>query len=779
MKTDTTISKEREQSLWRRLDETRDQGPLGFLSIVRYLRYKGEQLSLSELVYIQQRVGDRGGPFVVPPSVAQFFGHLINLRESKIVLDPAGSFGLLGAWLAETLTVQRIDIVTPLCEAKDLIAPLNLRSVTLHVGTWSDTKARLAPDYDAIVASGPVGLKQESRTYETEDGPVELRDDASCLLIADVSKHLRPDGFLALVMAPAFKWNPSGRSVRRNLERLGLHLSALLTFRPGIFAETSIAFDLAIIERTKHDALFVAEVPEDAQAQAQLVSRLWKRKEGSTPSLGWLVSERLFYGLPALEAKERAKQLAKSKGLEDIPFNRAVKAIRSPRREGTDMIRYEERPDAVYLPEMAMTAATTRQDELPERLKSYFQLIVNPEVVFPEYLAELLNTPLGHAMREAVKIGSTIPRINESLLRESVLYLAPIADQKRAIDAVSAIQRLRSELSELESKIWERPRQVGNVIEALGRVNHKERFEEWIETLPFPLASILRSYHALDRTDKEKYERLLHFFEALTEFCAAVHLSAFKTSAVHWQSQREVIANVMRDQHFSLKKPTFGFWCAVAGLLAGALRSMLNGKSEERAVAYSLYTTASSIPLEMLSSKELVGLVQRANSFRNRWTGHGGAVTPADAAERHELLNRDLEKLREVVGPKFLQYQLIEPREAEILPGPVFRCRVRRVMGSNPQLEHKTVEVTTPAKTGALYLHNPGHDKVLELIPLVQVRDTPQPASYFYNRREKMELHLVSYHFADQSEVSGANAALIDLIDEFKPNDAQAEEPEA
>ena len=88
-------------------------------------------------------------------------------------------------------------------------------------------------------------------------------------------------------------------------------------------------------------------------------------------------------------------------------------------------------------------------------------------------------------------------------------------------------------------------------------------------------------------------------------------------------------------------------------------------------------------------------------------------------------------------------------------------------MGSNPQLEHKTVTVRTPAKTGSLYFHNPGHDEALELLPVVQVRDTPQPASYFYNRLENSELHLVSYHFAETSEVSGPDAPLLALFNDF------------
>ena len=138
-------------------------------------------------------------------------------------------------------------------------------------------------------------------------------------------------------------------------------------------------------------------------------------------------------------------------------------------------------------------------------------------------------------------------------------------------------------------------------------------------------------------------------------------------------------------------------------------------------------------------------------------------------------MKRELEELRAIVGTKFLQYQLIEPREAEILEGPLFRCRVRRVMGSNPQLEHQTVTVTTPAKTGVLYLHNPGHDKVLELIPVVQVHDSPQPASYFYSFCENAQLHLVSYHFAERSEVSHPDTMLRSLFDDFRSKDATDE----
>ncbi len=778
MKSNATIDKQRGQELWNLLDKARGEFPMEFLSVVSYLQEHGQKLSIAELMYLQQRVGDQGGTFVVPPSVAQFFSLLIESSRCDRVLNPAGGFGLLGAWVADGAPTLSIDVVSRFPEAANVIAPLDLNNLVFHAGAINETQDQLADTYDAIVASGPIGLRRESRNFETDAGKVELHDDPTNLLIADVAKRLSPDGFMATVVSHQFSFKTGPRSVRANLKRFGLHLSALLALRPGIFVGTPLSFNLAIIDRKPHDTLFVAEVPEDLAGQTALVERLRNRKQGPTASQGSLVNPGSFYGFAAFEAQERYDKLAKNKGLIAVDFSQAVPTLRRT-RQGSNFEPLEEHPHAVYLPEMAKTPATTLQEDLPERLRSYFQLLVDPDVVLPEYLAELLNSELGESLRQSVMTGTTIPRINRNLLTESVLYLVPVSDQGLAIEARSEIHRLRSELSELESQIWERPRQVEHVIEALGKVNREERFDEWIETLPFPLASILRSYHALDQTDKDKYERLLHFFEAFTEFCAAIHLSAFSASDVHWQPELDELQRIMQKQHFSLERATFGLWCAIVGRLAGKLRSMLNGKDDEQAVAHSLYATASSIPLEMLSSKPLIGLLQRVNGFRNRWTGHGGAVTHLEAAERHRDLKKELEELRAIVGIKFLQYQLIEPRTAEILEGPLFRCRVRRVMGSNPQLEHQTVTVTTPAKKGALYLHNPGHNKVLELIPIVQVRDTPQPASYFYNRCERAELHLVSYHFTERSEVSSPSAALSTLFNDFMLRDIPPEDTQA
>ena len=61
---------------------------------------------------------------------------------------------------------------------------------------------------------------------------------------------------------------------------------------------------------------------------------------------------------------------------------------------------------------------------------------------------------------------------------------------------------------------------------------------------------------------------------------------------------------------------------------------MLNGVYDEQQRIMGLYAVADETPIKLLTSKVAVRLFQEVNQFRNRWTGHGGAVNDAEAARR-------------------------------------------------------------------------------------------------------------------------------------------------
>ena len=178
----------------------------------------------------------------------------------------------------------------------------------------------------------------------------------------------------------------------------------------------------------------------------------------------------------------------------------------------------------------------------------------------------------------------------------------------------------------------------------------------------------------------------------------------------------------------------------------------------------------------MLSSKDLIRLLERANSLRNRWKGHDKAETDEEAKEQHQTLRDLVEELRSLVGLTFRQYELIKPGKNEAKAGPIYVAQVTRMMGSNPQLERGSVTIKTLPEKGLLYLHNTGHDEALKLLPTMRLREAPQPATYFYNGGQKLDFHFVSYHQADQSEIFEGDKSLIELFERFEQSGDSDEE---
>ena len=75
-------------------------------------------------------------------------------------------------------------------------------------------------------------------------------------------------------------------------------------------------------------------------------------------------------------------------------------------------------------------------------------------------------------------------------------------------------------------------------------------FPQWIETLPFPLASILRVYD-VDDDDKEKFDHLLKFFEALTIFWAIILLSSFYSDEAEF---KKLLSKLRKNKASSILK---------------------------------------------------------------------------------------------------------------------------------------------------------------------------------------------------------------------------------
>ena len=282
--------------------------------------------------------------------------------------------------------------------------------------------------------------------------------------------------------------------------------------------------------------------------------------------------------------------------------------------------------------------------------------------------------------------------------------------------------------------------------------------EQWFETLPFPLASILRAWQATSSQDfKTKHEHLLHFFEGTAEFISIIFLSAYRSNDELFELRKHKLAELMQKQRLSFQRATFGTWKLVVEYLGKQTRELLSGDKDAQALCANIFSDPTLDLPRALSQRELADIFAATNKMRNDWTGHAGVVGQEEARLRNDQLIGKVQELREVLADAWAETQLI--RALHCLPRRnIFENEVAILMGSNPEFLKEARSMATWLDVDRLYLSQKTSGKALKLIPLVQVGPTPKSAKnacYFFSRLEQDGARFISYHYIDQPELTG------------------------
>jgi hypothetical protein len=284
-----------------------------------------------------------------------------------------------------------------------------------------------------------------------------------------------------------------------------------------------------------------------------------------------------------------------------------------------------------------------------------------------------------------------------------------------------------------------------------------------VETLPFPLASILWRHHASKDSYRHRYEVLLHFFEATAAFLATIHLSALMKDDEAWKEYGKSLSKKLSEQNLSLDRVTFGAWKLAAELLGGACASMIKGGQQEHRWQ-GIYGTTDLKVMEMLSDSKLLGILQQANKIRNDWQGHRGAISEDTAKSVHDQLMDLVQQLRGLFGRNWQRYELIQPDEGRYRQG-LHHVTCKRLMGTrSAPFEERLYESRHPLEAESLYLFDSVHQSGLQLRPFIEVIPSPEKqatACFIFNRREKDgAARWISYHFEQESEISHSSEGL-------------------
>jgi hypothetical protein len=710
------------------------------------------------------------GEHCTPKLVAQFVAALAQRTKPNSLLDPACGYGLLLATAAaasEARILRGIEINVDIANRASTIWG---EALELTTGEALACLTEHGEKYDMVVCDPPLGLRLSESQLRALGDRAAGRDFSSALILSSLRKMM-PGGIGVFTVAPSFLLLKHKEAFLSKLGQAGFRVSACIQVPSGTRHNTTVSTYVVIVEAGEQGQVFIGQMKDDAEHLRHLINNLYRRKPKGDVSLGRLCDFSVFRSYDSFVAREQLERLAREWGWaphHGIKIIKEYEVIRRGRASRSPAV--DEDSSSLFLKLIGKPQAS-RQFEDVAKISEVGHIKVNEDLVEPAFMEYWLNeSRIGQLTLGSIQDGITIPRTRLAALAEATIYLPPKELQRSVCDGWSYLKKVRSEADELESILsnWsEDPQQLLNRIKS---INQEDRYEDWIESLPFPLASILWRHHAANDSYRDRYQVLLHFFEATAAFVATVHLSAYLSSDSQWDQIGQDLGSRLSAQGLSLERATFGAWKLVVERLASACSSSLkkaDEDSDQLSLLEQIYGTSDRQVLDMLSHKKLLQVLQAANKIRNDNLGHSGAIGEEAAMRIHGDLLDLVYQLRGVFGRNWSRYELLQPGTFRYKAG-VYHATCKRIMGTrSAPFEEVEYESTMPLETDALYLFDSLRRTGLKLQPFVEVIPSPERqavACFIFNRVDRDSARWVSYHFDQESEISHPSSGVLNAL---------------
>jgi hypothetical protein len=757
-------AEQRRRALWKLLEERGGRHGLPetsaeIIDLWKEADQRGLEPTLRDVLELLQ--SDRRRGVVVPPAVlVDFAAAYLSASEPRRLLDPWAGRGLLLQELTAKLPSvdQAVGVVVE-TGAMELAEAFGAdERFDWRLGHPLQVVEQVDGTFEAVVSAPPLGLQPRRVTLPVDGRAVQLYDEDGRLAVLAAAQRLSADGEALFLVTDSFFFFQGRRTVWRHLEEFGLFPSAVIRLPERSLAPaTPIAVSLVIVGRKSYPELFIGQVDPAADAGA-LVENLRRRSPGAVPELGRLVDASTFKGVGPFLDEDRVSTWARREGLQAVSLGSICSRIAF---FDSAVGGFKEEENSVYLAPTGSprTAAATSVGALRAKPESCFQLVLKPELAVAEYVAQLLNSDRGLALRRSWSVGGTIQRIQRQGLDQRTIFLPPLQQQAEVVHLDDTVRNLRSRLAQIGDELWESPSKLPEIRRGLESFIEEEG--AWIENLPFPIASILWRYYS-EVSARDRVEHLLHFFEALALFSTSVLVSGYYGNPDVFEQHRAAwFGNVK-----GLTRATFGTWTTAHARVAETVRSQLRADAE-RELLLDLFRTKRSTMLDSLSSEELVALFDVARTRRNDWTGHTGVAGDAEHQRRVAVLDSDLSHFREILGSAFRGYEVLRPMHSRYRNG-VYLFTAQSLVGSRRDFRVIEVEATAPMDEDRIYLLDRDTPTPLEILPLFRIKPGPrteEDACYFYNRLENgAQVRLVSYHFERESELNEPDPPVAEAI---------------
>lgn len=738
------------EKLWRIIDKFRSDRNRGILPIIQEARKQGmfiEETDFRVLASIQGAIFEE---MPLPTYVVSFITELLEGEPIDSIIDPWTGYGFSLLQLTKALKPKKAIGLTQKStgyEAARLLDVNNL--IEWRFGNPFTILDETTEQFDLILGSLTFRNKAVIEKLNAPEGVIELNDEMNIIAFVKAATLLKQNGYGIFVGRGFLKSYGENATAYKSLSHLDLYVEAILSVPQWAFGQYSGSPYLIVVRKGEHRDIFVGKIMDDAASRAALLKNLKKRKQGQEPELGVLIEPDLFRSVDQTIIDWKISRLSKIAGLSEKKLaNIAVVNMpkHSKHAEG-----FKEEQNSVYLPLIGNSEAVLSIDSFRIEPHNYAQIVLDSKAAIAPYVAQFYNSDLGMIIRKRHTSGF-IPKLSKERLTESSVYLPSMEIQIEAVHTQSLISDMETQLEINKHRLLNNPRQAKEIYNAIKALNQENAFEAWLESLPFPLASILWEYNT-ELNAKDKTTHLLQFFEALAEFLTLISLSAFSSNRQIYKKYSATWIDEGENHEKSFLHASFGNWVILGDNIAKQMRILLENE-ENKELCLSLFGKPEDQFVQMVANKAIYTSLREACGFRNSWIGHAGIDSPKIWNERLILAEAVLAKIRKYIADSFENMPLIAPVNNEFEKG-IYHFQVLSLMGSRTIFKKSIVDTFSPMDKQRLYLLSKDQHQPLELLPLVRMRASPgeaQNACYFYNRVENKQVRWVSYHFQPVSE---------------------------
>ncbi|WP_295094510.1 hypothetical protein [Ruminococcus sp.] len=585
--------------------------------------------------------------------------------------------------------------------------------------------------YDLIISDLPFGPVTPSAMH---------------LSIAEKAFGMNTDSYIVLTFAGNITTSSQGRKWIGKLEDKGIYVNAIIDMIPGVYKPiTLIESRILFFAKTKSDDIFLAKIRENEDVETVIDNFVSHRNSSKAERLGeWFVRGE-FPDFSAYENHNRKKRLeqklSKSYNGELVRIEELCNKLDAPRKDGFK----EECEAAVYIPKLGKTDVVTRIAEFDIKAQNYYRLIVDQDKIIPGFLAFILNTEAGIELRLRAMSGATIPFLNSTNILDIEVPLPLLTFQTEILKLDSELNQIAQESNKLRERLKQTPASYKTIRRDIKNINNRgDKFEQWIELLPYPIATILKRYQVAE-DDVHKQEMLLYFFEAYSIFEAAILIGAYGNYSDEENDAMDVDASFF-------EKASFGSWVRMNRALSKSIRKRLDNKDTMDRILECFCTDDRTV-INALCNNDICNILQGASDNRNSWRGHSGITGESIYADHVRILEDDLNRFQDRIQDTYEKIQLIRPLSLKHKDGE-FINTVEVLTGSNPIFK-KCEFVGEALDESKLYIRMLDTNKVFEIPPFLLMKNSPadiKNACYFYSRLEGANTKYISYHFEGQPE---------------------------